>query len=181
MTVEPPRDALGHLVAAYEKMLERVHNALDRAEQDTLPTLKRSIEQAREKAVELGELTREEAERVAGYVERDMKDAAGFLGETRQELSDWLQFDLRMIESRLLEMFANVADRTRVELSALAEQARQAAFYHTGEVTGPGTLICRDCGKAMQFHKTGHIPPCPKCHGTKFQRTEDGPDTEDEA
>ena len=60
-----------------------------------------------------GELSREEAERVAGYVERDMKDAAGFLGETHQELADWLKFDLRMIESRLLEMFANVADRTR--------------------------------------------------------------------
>jgi len=181
MTVEPPRDALGHLVAAYEKMLERVHQALEHAEQDTIPTLKRSIEQAREKAVELGELTREEADRVATYVERDMKDAAGFLGETQQELSDWLKFDLRLIESRLLDMFANVADRTRVELSALAEQARQASFYHTGEVTGPGTLICRWCGKPMHFHKAGHIPPCPKCHSIEFRRTEDEPSTEDEA
>ena len=117
MTTEPPRDALGHLVGAYEKMLERVHQALERAEQDTIPTLKRSIEQAREKAVELGELTREEAERVASYVERDMKDAAGFLSETQQELSDWLKFDLRLIENRLLEMFANVADRTRVGIT----------------------------------------------------------------
>jgi len=181
MTAEPPRDALGHLVAAYEKMLERVHEALERAEQDTIPSLKRSIEQAREKAVELGELSREEAERVAGYVERDMKDAAGFLGETHQELADWLKFDLRMIESRLLEMFANVADRTRVELSALAEQARQAAFYHTGEVTGPGTLVCRACGKAMHFHKTGHIPPCPKCHATKFRRADEEPASGDAA
>jgi len=181
MTAEAPRDPLGHLVAAYEKMLERVHDALDRTEQETLPTLKRSIELAREKAVELGELTREEAEKVAGYVERDMQDAAGFLSETRRELADWLKFDLHLIESRVLEMFANVADRTRVELSALAEQARQAAFYRTGEVTGPGTLICRWCGKAMHFHKAGHIPPCPKCHSTEFRRTEAEPDTEGES
>lgn len=179
MTVEPPRDPLGNLVGAYEKMLERVHQTLEHAEQDTLPTLKRSIEQARERAVELGELTREEAERVASYVERDMKDAAGFLGETQQQLSDWLKFDLRLIENRLLEMFADVADRTRLELDALAERARQASFYHTGEVTGPGTLACRGCGKVMHFHRAGHIPPCPKCHGTEFQRTDEPSSAED--
>jgi rubrerythrin len=180
MTAEAPRDPFGHLAAAYEKMLERVHQALERAGQDTIPSLRRSVEQAREKAVELGELTREEAEKVAGYVERDMRDAATFLSESRQELADWLKFDLHLIESRLLEMFASVADRTRVELSALAEQARQAAFYRTGEVTGPGTLVCRWCGAAMHFHKAGHIPPCPTCHSVEFRRTAAEPDLGDE-
>lgn len=172
MTSEPARDPISRLVSAYEKMLERVHSALDHAEHDTIPGLKRNIEQAREKAVELGELTREESEKIAFYIERDMQDAADFLVKNQQALADWLRFDLKLIEDRMLEMFANVADRTRLELGALAEQARRASMYHTGEITGPGTLVCDQCGKAMHFHKTGHIPPCPKCHATSFRRTE---------
>ncbi len=173
MSNERPNDAIGRMVAAYEKMLERVHETLDRAEQETIPHLKQNIDQAREKAVELGELTREEADKVAGYIERDVKDAASYLHESQEQFSQWLRFDLDQIENRLLEMFADVADRTQVELSKLAEQARRAQLYHTGEVTGPGTLVCRWCGKAMHFRKAGHIPPCPKCRGTEFRRTSD--------
>jgi hypothetical protein len=171
MSNERPNDAIGRMVAAYEKMLERVHETLDRAEQETIPQLKENIDQAREKAVELGELTREEADKVAGYIERDLKDAATYLHDSQEEFSQWLRFDLDQIGNRLLEMFADVADRTQVELSKLAEQARRAQLYHTGEVTGPGTLVCRWCGKAMHFRKAGHIPPCPKCRGTEFRRT----------
>ena len=53
---------------------------------------------------------------------------------------------------------------------ANAEQAREASFYHTGEVTGPGTLVCAECGKELHFHKAGHIPPCPGCRGTRYRR-----------
>ena len=56
------------------------------------------------------------------------------------------------------------------ELNLTAEQAREASFYHTGEVTGPGTLVCVECGKELHFHKAGHIPPCPGCRGTRYQR-----------
>lgn len=171
MSTEHPNDAIGRMVAAYEKMLERVHETLEHAEQETIPNLKRNIDQAREKAVELGELTREEAEKVGTYIERDLKDAASYLQESQEQFSQWLRFDLDQIGNRLLEMFADVADRTQVELSKLAEQARRAQLYHTGEITGPGTLVCRWCGKAMHFHKAGHIPPCPKCRSTEFRRT----------
>lgn len=173
MNSEPPRDPMSRMVSAYDRMLERVNVALEHAEHDTLPSLRRNIDQAREKAVELGELTREEAERIASYIERDVKDAADFLARSQQALADWLRFDLELIEHRLLEMFTNVADRTRLELGALAEQARRASMDHTGEIAGPGTLVCANCGKEMHFHKTGHIPPCPACRGTDFRRGEE--------
>ena len=159
-------DALDRLVAAYDRMLERVHDA----EHATLPNLRKRVDVAREKAVELGELTREEADRIATYLQRDLRDAAEYLHDTGEELGAWLRFDLKLIERRVLDMFANVADRTRVELAELAERARQASLYHTGEITGPGTLYCTACGRAMRFHKAGHIPPCPSCHATQFQR-----------
>ncbi len=171
MVPQELRDPLGRMVSAYENMLERVDDILKKAEKSAIPTLKKSVEQAREKAVELNELTREEAEKIAVYVERDMKDVAHFLVDTGKEFREWLRFDLQLIEGRLLEMFASVADRTRLELGQLADQAREAAFYHTGEITGPGTLGCTQCGKELHFHKTGHIPPCSKCRATEFRRS----------
>ncbi len=170
MTSEDNKDPLDRMVAAYENMLQRVDELLGKAEETALPTLKNGLDHAREKAVELNELTREEAEKVASYVERDLHDAATFLHKTGDEFKDWLRFDLELIENRLLDMFAKVADKTSLELGRFAEQAREASLYHTGEITGPGTLVCSECGKEMHFHKTGHIPPCAGCRGTSFAR-----------
>ena len=171
MTSNNKQDPLDRLVAAYETMLERVNSAVEKAEQTTIPALKKNIEHAREKAIEVGELTREEAEKIGTYLERDMKDAGEFLAKTGEEFGTWFRFDLELIENRLLESFVNVADKTKVELEALAERARQATLYHTGEVTGPGALVCTSCGKEIHFHKTGHIPPCAGCRGTEYRRS----------
>ena len=120
--------------------------------------------------MELGELTREEAERVAGYLERDLRDAAGFIAETGQQLRDWLRVDLERMGQGALDLFAQVADQTSLQLRNLAERARRAEVYHTGEVAGPGTLVCVQCGKELHFDRPGRIPPCPRCHGTEFRR-----------
>ncbi|WP_428609375.1 zinc ribbon-containing protein [Sedimenticola sp.] len=174
MTNKDEKDPVERMVDAYERMLEYVDDVIGKAEKNTLPTLKKSLETAREKAVELNELTREEAEKIAAYVERDMKDAAHFLVETGEEFREWFRFDVKLIEGRLMEMFATVADRTRLELERFANQARQAAVYRTGEITGPGTLVCEECGKALHFHKAGHIPPCSQCRGTTYRRESEG-------
>jgi len=171
MTDEDKRDPIDRMTDAYEKMLERVDGMLELAEKSTLPTLRRSLDQAREKAVELNELTREEAEKLTEYVERDMKDAAHFLLETGAEFRHWWQFDVKLIEQRMMDMFSNVADKTRLELERFADQAREASMYHTGEVAGPGTLVCNSCGKEFHFHKAGRIPPCSGCNGTSFKRS----------
>lgn len=158
------------LVTAYNRMMERVRSMIDRAGERALPTLQHRIDAAKDKAVELGELTREEAEKVGDYLKRDIEDAAGYLAEPSQEFADWLRFDIELIEERLLEMFLAVADRTKVELLQLQRQAERADAWHTGELAGIGTLECLDCGKQIHFHTTGRIPPCPSCHGTAFRR-----------
>jgi NADH pyrophosphatase NudC (nudix superfamily) len=168
---ESHQDPLERLTKAYDKMLEEVHEALESARENALPGLKDYLDDAREKLVELGELSREEADKVSTYVERDIKDAAHYLLETGEQLSAWWRFDVQQVEERMLEMFTSVADQTKLELTKLAERANRASLYHTGEVTGPGTLICVQCGKEMHFNKTGHIPPCSDCKGTDFQRS----------
>jgi predicted RNA-binding Zn-ribbon protein involved in translation (DUF1610 family) len=159
------------MVNAYERMLERTGEMFERAERETAPRLRQAIERVRDNMVEFGELTREEAARVADYVERDIRDAAAYIADTGDTLRKWWRFDLNLVEQRLLDLFGLVADRTSVQLQSWAEQARQASLYHSGEIAGPGALYCTACGAELKMQKAGRIPPCPACQGTRFSRT----------
>lgn len=164
------QQARDRLEQAYELMMGRVKHLMETAEERAKPTLERAVEQAREKAVELGEITRDEAQQIGEYLKRDMHDLAEYLNDTGDEIKDWLRIDLELIEGTLLDMIASVADRTRVELAGIAERAREATLWHTGEITAPGALACTECDERLHFTKAGHIPPCPKCHSTRFKR-----------
>jgi hypothetical protein len=164
------KDPVDRMVSAYEAMLERVHEAAETAEQKTVPWLREALAEARDKAVEMQELTREEADKVSRYVERDLHEAAGFLAETGQEMRDWFAFDWQLMQNRMLDMFAGMADQTSAALKGFADQAREASLYHSGEVTAPGTLRCVACGAEKSFETTGRIPDCAECGGTRFER-----------
>jgi predicted RNA-binding Zn-ribbon protein involved in translation (DUF1610 family) len=163
----PIQDKLLH---AYDTMMERVHDAVEKAEKLAIPTIDENLKQAQEKAVELGELTREEASKVASYLKRDFDDASAYLQETQEEFSEWLSFESTLVEGRIGEWLSLVADKTKLEWDKINLQAIKGKLYHSGEVTGPGTLECISCEQTLNFKKTGHIPPCPKCHKTEFKR-----------
>lgn len=168
---DPARHDLVEAVAeAYERMLRRAMEELRKAEEKSGPVLHKLIENARDKAVDLEELSREEADKLADYLKRDLTDAATYLVDTGDELKDWLGYEAGLIEGEMLELFMRAADNTTVELRKLRAQAEWASHYHTGEITGPGTLLCEQCGEKLHFQKPGRIPPCPKCHATLYQR-----------
>lgn len=159
-------------IAAYNRMMERVKSALDTAEKNTLMNLRQGVEKAARLAEQLGELTRDEAERIGTYLQRDLHDAGKYLADSGSDLRSWLRFDVELIEDRLLDLFSSVADRTRLEWLELEQRAHDEPTYHSGEITGPGTLQCQACGQEIHFHATGHIPPCPNCHGSQFVRAD---------
>jgi uncharacterized protein YbaR (Trm112 family) len=166
-----PTDHEQRLVRGYNHMLERLKTAYDNLEHEARPVFGHLVDIAQQKAVEFGELSREEAERIGDYLKRDIEDVADYLaGPETKELADWFKFDISLIENRILELFASVADKTKLELMELEERARMAGKYHTGEITGIGSLVCEQCGQVVHFHATGHIPPCPRCHATLFTR-----------
>jgi len=156
-----------HLVPAYQNMMARVKETIGQAAEKALHW---HIEDAKEKAVELDELTREEAERIGDYLRRDLTDAAEFIVTTEQALVDWFSFDLEIIEEHFLDMFSLMVDHTQQELNNLAERARQATQWNSGEITALGTLYCDNCGKALHFHQPDYIPACPNCDATRFSR-----------
>ena len=153
------------LSAAYDRMIERLHETAQRE-----GSLRERLQVIRDAMVELGELSREEAVQVAEYVERDIQEAAHFLVETGEDLRKWWRFDVALMEERLWEWFSQVADQTSLQLQALAEQAHAESPYASGEISGPGTLICVQCGHELLMKETGTIPPCPQCQGTAFRR-----------
>jgi hypothetical protein len=158
------------LIEAYEHMLEQVHELFETAEEKYRPKLHEAIETAQKKAFEIGKLSQDEAEKVAGYLKRDLTDMGQYLNDTGKDFRDWFKFDMEVIENRFKQLLINAADRTSLELSRLKERMEVNATWHSGEVTGPGTLVCDKCGQEVHFEKTSHIPPCPKCHATVFRR-----------
>jgi hypothetical protein len=164
-----PEKPTEKLIHAYNTMMERASEAFEQAG-NGVHNMQQALERAKEKAIELDELTREEADEIADYLKRDFKEAAHYLTDTGLELRDWLHLDIELIEQSLLDLISSVADKTRVELKQIEQQARQASEYHTGQITGPGSLECVECGEILHFQQTGHIPPCPKCQHSVFVR-----------
>ncbi|MDG4598143.1 MAG: hypothetical protein P9F75_21040 [Candidatus Contendobacter sp.] len=163
------------LARAYHRMMERVKlrlEELEQAEREALPQLRASIEHAAEKAVELGELTREEARLIGGYLKRDLEDAGQYLADTGRDLGAWLRFDVELLEDRLLDFFQRGVDQSRLEFPTFeaVEGGAGSVEYRGGEITGPGTLQCKACGEPMVFHAPAAIAPCPACGGTVFVR-----------
>lgn len=164
---EPPEDKL---VGAYEELLRRTQETLAATQKESAPRFRELLEKARDNMVELGELTREEAHKVSDYLRRDVEDAASYIAETGQDLSDWWRFDLQLIEQRMMDLFARAADQTSLQLAAWAETARQMTLYQAGEITGPGTLVCDRCGAKTHFVQPGRIPNCADCGNLTFRR-----------
>jgi rubrerythrin len=155
------------LVPAYQTMMARVE---DSKKQATHHNLQDHIDAAIETAIKLNELTRVEAEHIGDYLKRDLQDAATFIVDTEKALADWINFDINLIEDRLLDMFSIMVDHTQLELNNLQERARQATQWNTGEITALGVLYCDHCNHALHFQKPDFIPACPNCGATSFHR-----------
>ncbi|EAR21891.1 zinc ribbon-containing protein [Nitrococcus mobilis] len=155
-----------HHAHAYERMLDRLRHAMEHAK------LHEALETVKERAVELGELTREEAERVGSFLRRDVEDAARYSATTDEDLKSWLRMDLQLVENWIWDRFSSVADRTRLEWMALQRelQQQQTSDYYAGEVAGPGALTCSNCGAVIRFTQAEPIPVCPQCQGSVYRR-----------
>lgn len=156
-------------LTAYRKFLNQARETLEKAEERLEPVLEGIVDKAGEQGSELAELGREELERIADYLKRDLKDAAAYMNKFGKEFKQWLNFEVIQAEDILFNDFLQVADRTRVELEKIALDA-DLQIWKTGEIIGVGALRCTGCGEILHFDKPGHIPPCPKCHGTQYHK-----------
>jgi len=155
------------LIKAYDDLMGHLYEALD----DTLHSIAEALEIAKDKTSALGGHTQEEINKIADFVMRDVEHAAVSAPDShRDSLKEWLKFDIDLIENFALKSFMDIADKTRVKLAALEMDAKQYHPYHSGDIAGPGTFICDQCGKQISFKSTGVIPQCPECQTDSFSR-----------
>jgi len=172
MTEDP--DQRDREISGYERMLGRLRDSVEDWRDETGPRLRWAIDRLREQAVELNELTHDEADRVARWLRRDVEEAADYSVRTERDLSNWLSMDIQLVESWLWERFSSVADQTRLDWLRFQQSLADNAEYHTGEIAAPGSLACDACNATLRLRQAGHIPPCPSCGQTVFYRAAAG-------
>lgn len=165
-----------HLIGAYNRMMKEMRNAFEQAEPCDM-TLQHALESAKKQVIHLGEATADEAHEIGEYIKRDINDAAEYMMESSAEFYDWLLLDIDMIEQRVVDLFLSVADHTRVELEqfnqnipAIDQEVPQTPIYKSGDITGPGTLICESCGQTKAFLSSDEISNCTECGHDRFIR-----------
>lgn len=158
------------LVAAFDHMVENVSEAIHDAEEAVEPTVEEMVHNAQVLARELFALTQEEAESLGDTLKRDMQKANRTLNQQGKELSDWLSFDLALVEDRFIEMISRAADKTWLDFRAFETEDHQASIYRSGEVCSAGTFCCKNCDNNLTLPRTDQIPRCPVCDEEEFFR-----------
>lgn len=156
-------------IEAYDKLMEHLYEIMD----DTLHSVADGLELAKEKTSQLGGYTQDEINQVADYLMRDIHHAVETTqpnSEDSNSLSEWLKFDIELLENFTLDSFFKLADKTRIELAKLDIQADKYHPYQSGDITSPGTFTCNSCNKQIAFKSTSEIPKCPNCQAESFTR-----------
>ncbi len=158
------------LVHGYETMMDKLSEWTEKADETAGPLLINGLKESEEFLHDLKQWSKEEIDLISQFLKRDLQDAAVQMEKENQDLKNWLGFDVQQVEEKVLSLFANMTDKTRLELDKLDRMANE---WHTGQVTSIGTLVCKKCGKELHFHKPGRIPPCPGCGHTEYRRISD--------
>lgn len=151
-------------VGLYQKLAGAAADILDSGRKGVEDALKK----AGEEVTSGGEYTREQAEKIGNYLRRDLSEV-GKATQARDSVLNAVEPHrvAAGVQSGLSRLLGSAADL----LSELAGKSQQVLDFKTGEVTSPGTLTCKNCGREMHFKSTVKIPPCPNCHKTEFRKS----------
>ncbi|WP_303290609.1 zinc ribbon-containing protein [Marinobacter sp. SS5-14b] len=169
----PERSHLsGKALEAYDRMLERVQTRLHELQETSLQTLEEEVQKAVEFEYELEEMTREEADLLGAYLERDLEHLMQFVEETGEGLKEWLQLDISLLEQTLADRLLSVADKTLVDTLELSQKLENedVGHYISGEVATAGMFRCLNCSHMLCLTKTSHLHPCEACGSHYFER-----------
>jgi SRSO17 transposase len=101
-------------IQAYNHLMQHLHETLGDSDYSTADAL----EIAKEKTSELNDLTATEVNQISNYVSRDIDHAANSVSHRRRDaFSEWLKFDIDLLENFALDAFMSLADKTRLELA----------------------------------------------------------------
>jgi len=158
--------------SAYHRILQRIKESLEQAEEVTVEALKQEIDQAIELEETAEEMTREELDLLGAYLKQDMTHLSRFVSVTGKGVADWLKFDLHLLEDKLAELLLSVADQTSVAQRKLEWELKKESddIYKAGAMVVGGTFACINCGDIYVCTQPMRLAPCIECGGDRFQR-----------
>jgi Zinc-ribbon containing domain len=152
---------------------ERFYERLAARTAELLESGRKSLDEALKKAGEElsagSSFTREQADKIGGYLRRDLSQLAEQADKARTAVKQ--AADPQRLAAGAQSTLSRILRGVAETLSELAEKTERQLEHRTGEITSPGTLTCRGCGAEMHFTATVRIPPCPKCHQTLFRKS----------
>jgi Zn finger protein HypA/HybF involved in hydrogenase expression len=156
------------LAEQYDKFASKFNELYLSGKERGRESMSVALDKAHEQLTAVGEFSAEQGEELKQYLARDLDQTiadAQQLGEEAKE---------RLHPARLgagaLSSLATVLELTGNAFHSLSSKTKETLAYRTGEMTSAGTLTCQACGQTVQLKKTGHVPPCPKCNGTRFKK-----------
>ncbi|MEO8303898.1 MAG: hypothetical protein ABI724_07245 [Betaproteobacteria bacterium] len=127
------------------------------------------MDRAREQLAAAGEFTAEQGVAFKKFLERDLEQTTADMRSLGKEAEERLHPS--RVGAGALSSLAKLLHATGSAVNSLSRKAEDALSYQTGELTTAGTLTCTACGQEVQLKATAHIPPCPKCHGTRYRKS----------
>lgn len=100
-----------------QRMREQAHALLKKADQKEIHSLNRLVDATRDELARLGHYSEAELEQAALALRKELWEKTAHWAEEWQEIRQWAEFDLELVEDRILEKLLAIADPTRVELA----------------------------------------------------------------
>ncbi|MCB0218952.1 MAG: hypothetical protein KDH09_04600 [Chrysiogenetes bacterium] len=152
----------------YERLAKETRKAFEKASKKSAEALDESLAFARKEIDRAGEFSKEQLDKAEIFLKRDLEETAGDFERLGDKASELLHPS--RLGAGLLDLSTQLLNNASDALKKLASRADSARTYHSGEITGPGTLVCKGCGKEIHLKATGHIPPCSGCAKTEFSK-----------
>ena len=156
------------LAQQYDKLASKFNELYLAGKERGRESMAVALEKAHEQMAALGEFSAEHGAELKKYLARDLDQTLSDVQHLGEEAKERL--NPGRLGAGALASLAAVLESSGNALQSLSEKTKEKLTYKTGEVTSAGTLTCQACGEAMHFKETGHIPPCPKCSGTLFNK-----------
>ena len=126
------------------------------------------VEQARQRVMQTGELTRTEVEELTRAVRRDLEEFALSYEESLDEETD--SVFMRVIKESIWQELADITDKTQLEWREVFQDLSHHGVYHSGEVVGLGNLVCEKCHFHLAVYTPDVLPLSTKFGHDQFQR-----------
>ena len=152
----------------YDKLARKFNELYLAGKERGRESMSVALDKAHEQLTALGEFSAEQGEELKKYLARDLEQTISYAHHLGEEAKE------RLHPSRLgagaLSSLATALELTSNALHSLSDKTKKSLTYRTGEMTSAGTLTCQACEQKVHLKETGHVPPCPKCKGTLFNK-----------